>query len=587
LDCQRIFDILDQQLADHRLDDCLARREDKKNWKRYSSEDFKKTSDHLSAGLLKAGLQPGDKVAIISTTNRPEWHFVDRATLQTGIVNVPIYPTISPNEYEYILHHSDIKIIFLSDKMLYRKIRQIEDKVSSLQAIYAFDPVEGLPSWTELLTDEEPYAEQVREISKKITPDQLATIIYTSGTTGQPKGVMLSHHNIVSNVKDCIRMVPIRHGDVTLSFLPLCHVFERILNYTYMLAGASIYFADGLETITVNMADVRPHYFASVPRLMEKVYEAIQRKAKSLKPAQKKIFNWSLNLAKETPIDGTATLRQKIQLAVADKLIYSKWRAALGGRIKAVICGSAPLQPRLAIIFINAGIPVLEGYGLTETSPVLAVNPLRKYAIKAGTVGQLLPSVTVKIAEDGEILVKGPNVMMGYYKDEKNTKLSFDEEGWLKTGDIGEFTEDHYLKITDRKKELFKTSGGKYVAPAPIENKMKESPYIEQIALVGDGRKFVSALIIPNFENLSSWCQKQGIPYTSPETMILDDRVKKMFLALVNEYNVIFGKVEQIKKIALLPKEWTVESGELTPTMKLKRKFIQEKYHKTIDGFYE
>lgn len=587
MDCQRIFDILDQQLADHRLDDCLARREDKKNWKRYSSEDFKKTSDHLSAGLLKAGLQPGDKVAIISTTNRPEWHFVDRATLQTGIVNVPIYPTISPNEYEYILHHSDIKIIFLSDKMLYRKIRQIEDKVSSLQAIYAFDPVEGLPSWTELLTDEEPYAEQVREISKKITPDQLATIIYTSGTTGQPKGVMLSHHNIVSNVKDCIRMVPIRHGDVTLSFLPLCHVFERILNYTYMLAGASIYFADGLETITVNMADVRPHYFASVPRLMEKVYEAIQRKAKSLKPAQKKIFNWSLNLAKETPIDGTATLRQKIQLAVADKLIYSKWRAALGGRIKAVICGSAPLQPRLAIIFINAGIPVLEGYGLTETSPVLAVNPLRKYAIKAGTVGQLLPSVTVKIAEDGEILVKGPNVMMGYYKDEKNTKLSFDEEGWLKTGDIGEFTEDHYLKITDRKKELFKTSGGKYVAPAPIENKMKESPYIEQIALVGDGRKFVSALIIPNFENLSSWCQKQGIPYTSPETMILDDRVKKMFLALVNEYNVIFGKVEQIKKIALLPKEWTVESGELTPTMKLKRKFIQEKYHKTIDGFYE
>jgi long-chain acyl-CoA synthetase len=337
----------------------------------------------------------------------------------------------------------------------------------------------------------------------------------------------------------------------------------------------------------MNLADIKPHFFATVPRLMEKVYEAITKKGKALKGLQKELFFWALNLANTLPIDQPRNFKEQLKMSIADKLIFRKWRAALGGRVKAIISGSAPLQPKLATIFNNAGIPVLEGYGLTETSPVLSVNPLIKNKVKAGSVGKLLPSVKIKLAEDGEILVKGPNVMMGYYKDEAETAKSFTEDGWLKTGDIGIFIEEGYLKITDRKKELFKTSGGKYVAPAPIENTLKESFLIDQVALVGDGRKFVSALIVPNFENLNTWCLDHGVPYSEPETMVLDDKVKKMYLSIINEFNANFGKVEQVKKIHLMPKEWTVDSGELTATMKLKRKVIADKYRKIIDGFYE
>lgn len=588
VDCTRIFDILDYQLARHPLEDALARREDKKNWTRYSSAQFKSYSDEVSMGLLKLGLVKGDKIAIISTTNRPEWHFIDRGCLQIGVVGIPIYPTISPAEYEYIFNHAEVKYIFLSDKLLYKKIKQVEDKIPSLKGIYSFDTIEGVSSWKELLTV--PFSEggkALEEIRDNISEEDLATIIYTSGTTGFPKGVMLTHKNIVSNVRDNLHMVPLKFGDVTLSFLPLCHVFERVLNYTYIAASSSIYFADGLETITANLADIRPHYFGTVPRLMEKVYEAIMKKGKSLNGVQKKIFYWAANLATTQPIDRPLTWKENTRMLIADKLIFSKWRAAIGGRVKAIISGSAPLQPKLATIFNNAGIPVLEGYGLTETSPVLSVNPIEKGKVKAGSVGKVLPSVTIKLAEDGEILVKGPNVMKGYFKDEVETAKTFTADGWLKTGDIGEFIDDGYLKITDRKKELFKTSGGKYVAPAPIENKLKESFLIDQVALVGDGRKFVSALIVPNFENLNTWCMENSVPYCEPETMVLDDKVKKMYMALVNEYNVNFGKVEQVKKVALMAKEWTVESGELTATMKLKRKFIADKYRKVIEGFYE
>jgi long-chain acyl-CoA synthetase len=584
----RIFEILDYQIANYPLEDCLSRREDKKNWTRYSSAQVKSYSDQVSRGLLKLGLQPQDTVAIISTTNRPEWQFIDRGCLQAGVVNIPIYPTISPNEYEYILNHAEVKYIFLSDKMLYKKIRQVQDKVPSLLGIYSFDPVEGIPSWKEMLAGKEPGLDEKLEATKNsIQETDLATIIYTSGTTGFPKGVMLSHKNIVSNVKDNLQMVPLKNGDITLSFLPLCHVFERVLNYTYVAAGSSVYYADGLETITMNLADIKPHFFATVPRLMEKVYEAITKKGKALKGLQKALFFWALDLANNLPIDQPKSFKDQLKMNIADKLIFRKWRAALGGRVKAIISGSAPLQPKLATIFNNAGIPVLEGYGLTETSPVLSVNPLIKNKVKAGSVGKLLPSVKIKLAEDGEILVKGPNVMMGYYKDEAETAKSFTEDGWLKTGDIGIFIEEGYLKITDRKKELFKTSGGKYVAPAPIENTLKESFLIDQVALVGDGRKFVSALIVPNFENLNTWCLEHGVPYSEPETMVLDDKVKKMYLSIINEFNVNFGKVEQVKKIHLMPKEWTVDSGELTATMKLKRKVIADKYRKIIDGFYE
>lgn len=586
MNCNRIFDILPYQKSRAPLSDALARREDKKFWTKYSTQDLIDTANQLSTALLNLGLKKGDKIAVISTNNRPEWHILDVASLQIGLINVPIYPTISAHEYEYILTHADIQYLFVSDRLLHRKIQAVAASIPSIKDVISFDFIPNVTHWKDLLKVDADL-EVIETIKSTITEEDIATIIYTSGTTGHSKGVLLSHKNIMSNVKDCVQVVPIQNHDRALSFLPLCHVFERILNYAYMYAGASIYFADGLETIAINLADVRPQYFATVPRLMEKIYEGIERKARKLPSAQKRVFNWAVQQALTTPIDGSASIYQKTKLAVADKLVLSKWRAALGGNVKAIICGSASLQPRLATLFINAGIPVLEGYGLTETSPVLTVNPPIKNKIKADSVGIPLPSVQIKIAEDGEILVKAPNVMKGYYKDDKSTKESFTEDGWLKTGDIGKFTEDNYLVITDRKKELFKTSGGKYVAPAMIENKLKESPFIEQVAVVGDGMKFISALIVPNFDYLKSWCEKNHIIFESNQQIIAESAIKKMYFDIIQKINVNFSKVEQIKKIALLDKEWTVEGGELTATMKLKRKSINEKYQTTITGFYE
>lgn len=581
----KIFDILPHQIAQHPLDDTFARREDKKNWTKYSSQSILDDAHQLSAGFIKNGLVKGDKIAIICTTNRPEWHVVDIASMQIGLVNVPIYPTISPAEYQYIFDHAEIKYVFISDKLLSKKILPILFKSPQIKGIFSFDEVDGVKHWKTLFTQEG--IEDIEQIKSQISDDDLATIIYTSGTTGTPKGVMLSHRNIMSNVLDCAQVVTIEYKDKALSFLPLCHVFERILNYTYMYNGASVYFSDGLESIANNLNDIRPQYFASVPRLMEKIYENILRKSRTLPPAKKKIFQWSLKIAETTPIDGRASAIQKFKLAIADRLVFKKWREAVGGQVKAIICGSAPLQPRLATIFNNAGIPLLEGYGLTETSPVLTVNPFKKFAIKAGSVGPPLPSVQLKIAEDGEILAKAPNIMLGYYKDEESTKATFTEDGWLKTGDIGHFIEDQYLVISDRKKDLFKTSGGKYVAPAVIENKLKESFYIEQVAIVGDGRKFVSALIVPNFELLKNWCKKNNLQNDSYNTMIEHNEVKKLYFNIVQKLNVNFSKVEQIKKIALLENEWTVENGELTATLKIKRKVIREKHHSIINAFYK
>ena len=449
----RIFDILPQLIKHNKsLPDLYARREDKKTWTKYSTKTTYETIQKVSRGLLELGLQEGDKVAIISTTNRPEWNFIDQGCLQIGVVDVPVYPTISPAEYEFIFNDSEIKYVFLSDRMIYKKVALVADKIPTLKGIYTFDEIEGVSSWKSILKDKD--EELDKEISNRmseIKPDDLATIIYTSGTTGFPKGVMLSHHNIVSNIKDCLEIVPVGKGEVTLSFLPVCHVFERTLTYVYLAAGASIYYADGLETITQNLADVKPHFFSTVPRLLEKVYEAILKKGKALEGFQKTVFDWSLKLAQSVELGKTKTLIEMGEFALADNLVYSKWRAALGGRVKAIICGSAPLQPKLATIFTNGGIPVLEGYGLTETSPVLSVNPMIKEKIRAGCVGQVLKSVKIKIAQDGEFLVKGPNVMMGYYKNETATNAVFDDDGWFLTGDIGEYTPEGYLKITDRK----------------------------------------------------------------------------------------------------------------------------------------
>lgn len=564
----------------------MSRREDKTKWTSYSTKEFISTANKLSQGLLQIGLQKGDKVAIISTTNRPEWHFIDLACMQIGVVDIPVYPTISSKEYEYIFNHSEIKYVFVSDKLMYRKISQIIPNVPSLKGAYSFDEVENIKHWKELLIEDNLLEEQVADIKRAIQPDDLATIIYTSGTTGTPKGVMLSHNNIVSNVKDSLLAIPIRKREVVLSFLPLSHVFERTINYAYFGACVSIYYADGLETISEHLQDIKPHYFTTVPRLLERVYEKIIKKGKALTGFKKQLFFWSVNQAQQIELGKPRSFTETSNLMVANNFVFSKWREALGGRIKAIICGSAPLQPKLASIFTNAGIPVLEGYGLTECSPVVSVVPFKEQDFRAGSVGKILPSIQAKIAEDGEILIKGPNVMLGYYKNEEETKKAFNEDGWLLTGDIGEFTADGFLKITDRKKELFKTSGGKYVAPSPIENKLKESFYIEQVALEGDGEKFISALIIPNFDNLKEWSEKNNISFFSNEELIENQNVKQLYKEIVTDFNVNFGKVEQVKQFELLSDEWTVENGLLTATMKLRRKVLKEKYKNLIDSFY-
>ncbi len=582
----RIFDIIENQLNDYPLDICFARREDKKHWTTYSTSDFITTAHKISKGLLELGLQKGDTVAIISTTNRPEWHFIDLACMQIGVVDIPVYPTISAKEYEYIFNHAAVKYVFVSDKLMLRKISQIIPNIESLKGVYSFDEIENIQNWKTLLNNETTLDNKLIEIKKSIQPNDLATIIYTSGTTGTPKGVMLSHNNIVSNIKDCLTLIPIQKKEIVLSFLPLSHVFERTINYVYFAAGVSIYYADGLETISEHLQDIKPHYFTTVPRLLERVFEKIIKKGKTLTGYKKQLFFWSVKQANNTELGKPKSFTENSNLAVANNFVFSKWREALGGRIKAIICGSAPLQPKLATIFTNAGIPVLEGYGLTECSPVVSVIPFRQKDFRAGCVGKVLPSVQVKIAEDGEILIKAPNVMLGYYKDEVATKQVFNEEGWLLTGDIGEFTADGFLKITDRKKELFKTSGGKYVAPSPIENKIKESFFVDQIALQGDGEKYISALIIPNFENLKEWATKRGISYNSDKELVQTQEVKQLYKDIITEFNVNFGKVEQIKQFELLIDEWTTENGLLTATMKLKRKVLKEKYKDIIDSFY-
>lgn len=582
----RIFDIIQNQLNVCPLEQCLSRREDRKTWTSYSTQQFIDTANSLSQGLLQLGLQKGDKIAIISTTNRPEWHFTDLACMQIGVVDIPVYPTISSKEYEFIFSHAEVKYVFVSDKLMYRKISQIIPNIPSLKAVYSFDEVENIKHWKELLINDAILKEKVDNIKKSIQEDDLATIIYTSGTTGIPKGVMLSHKNIVSNVKDCLLAIPLQKREIVLSFLPLSHVFERTINYVYFAGCASVYFADGLETISEHLQDIKPNYFTTVPRLLERVYEKIIKKGKALTGIKKQLFFWSVNQAQQIELGKPKTFTESSNLMVANNFVFNKWREALGGRIRAIICGSAPLQPKLASIFTNAGIPVLEGYGLTECSPVVSVVPFREKDFRAGSVGKLLPSVKAKISGDGEILIKGPNVMLGYYKNEEETKKVFNEDGWLLTGDIGEFTPDGFLKITDRKKELFKTSGGKYVAPAPIENKLKESFFIEQVALEGDGEKYISALIIPNFDNLKEWAKKNNISTLSNKELTENQQVKQFYKDIVTEFNVNFGKVEQIKHFELLADEWTVENGLLTATMKLRRKVLKERYKDLIDSFY-
>jgi len=583
MDVKRIFDIPFYQLQHYPTDDCLVDKREGK-WIKTSTKQFIDRSNKFSIGLLKLGVRKDDKIAIISN-NRSEWNIVDIGILQIGAINVPIYPTASIDDYSFIFNHAEIKLCFVSDCELYEKVMSIKDKVPGLKEIYAFNSIAGCKHWTEVIdAGENGDIKEVEQIKTSIQETDLATLIYTSGTTGTPKGVMLSHRNLVSNAIACIPRLPVDHTAKSLSFLPVCHVYERMILYLYLLRGVSIYFAENMDTIGDNLKEIHPEIFTAVPRLLEKVYDKIVTKGTELKGIKKNLFFWALNLGHKYELSGKSTF-YNLQLALARKIIFSKWQEALGGKVQAIASGSAALQPRLARVFNAAGIPVYEGYGLTETSPVVAVNA-KSTGMMFGTVGKPLENVEVRIAEDGEILVKGPNVMQGYFKRQDLTDEVMDGE-WLHTGDIGKFMEDNFLKITDRKKEIFKTSGGKYIAPQPIENKLKESKFIEQILVIGEGEKHPAALIVPAFDFLKEWCARKNINISCIEEMINNQSVIERIKREVDSCNENLGHWEQIKKFELLPEEWTIENGELTPTLKLKRKVIIQKYQSYVHKIYK
>jgi long-chain acyl-CoA synthetase len=588
---KRLFDCIQFHLERKPLEVMLAGKESGQ-WKKYSTAEVKSIVDNLSAGLLSLGISCGDmspegrdKIAILCK-NRPEWIMLDLAVQQIGAMLVPVYPTININELEFVMKDADVKMAFVNDEDLYLKMLSLKEKVPSLKEIFTFEHVPNARHWKEVTAFSTPQlVEKTKSISEKISYEDLATIIYTSGTTGTPKGVMLSHRNILSNVMACIPCFPPGDDLSSLSFLPLNHIFERMVSYLYLFRGTSIYYAESLDTIADNLKEVKPKMFTTVPRLLEKVYDRIMQKGNELSGTKKKLFFWAHGLAEKFELNKKQGFWYNFQLGIANKLIFSKWREGLGNNLKCIVTGGAACQVRLIRIFTAARIPIMEGYGLTETSPVISVNRYQESGRAFGTVGPLIDDVKVKIAEDGEILCKGPNVMMGYYKRPDLTALEI-KDGWFHTGDIGIFTENNFLKITDRKKELFKTSGGKYVAPLPIENKLKESPFIEQVMLVGSERKFVSALIVPSFPNLKDWCRKNGITDELNEQLIRNPKVNNMYKELVESFNKYFNHVEQVKKFELLPDEWSVDTGELTPKMSLKRKVVIEKYRDSVERIY-
>ena len=588
---RRLFDCLAYHLERSPLPDMLAARENSQ-WKTFSTQEVKELTDRLSAGLMALGIgandmtaEGRDKVAILSK-NRPEWVILDLAVQQIGAILTPIYPTINVNELEFVLNDAAVKIVFVNDEDTYHKVLSVKDRVPSVRAIYTFEHIANAQHWKEVLAKGTPeLISRIPAISDKIGYKDLVTIIYTSGTTGKPKGVMLSHENILSNVLACMPCFPPGQRLRALSFLPLNHIFERMVTFIYLFRGTSIYYAESLETIGDNLKDVKPNMFTTVPRLLEKVYDKIMAKGQELTGIKKKLFFWAHDLATKYEINQQQGFWYNTQLALANKLIFKKWREALGGNIVCIISGGAACQVRLIRIFTAAKIPIMEGYGLTETSPVISVNRFEVSGRKFGTVGPLIDGVEVKIAEDGEILTKGPNIMMGYYKSPQQT----DEviiDGWFHTGDIGMMVDNRFLKITDRKKEMFKTSGGKYVAPLPIENKLKESPYVEQVMVIGAEQKFVGALIVPSFSNLKEWARQNGVDANSPESLIRNSKVISFYRELVESFNKYFNHVEQIKKFELLPAEWSVDTGEMTPKMSIKRKVVMEKFRDAIGRIY-
>ncbi|NVJ64004.1 MAG: long-chain fatty acid--CoA ligase [Flavobacteriaceae bacterium] len=551
-------------------------------WETTSSEDYINKGNIISRALLRLGVQANDKIAVISLTNRTEWHIMDLGVLQIGAQNVPIYPTISIEDYEYVLNHSESKYCFISCEFVYEKIKAIKDNTSLIE-IYSFNEIPGCKHWTELLElgADPSNQSEVDALKDAVKEEDLATIIYTSGTTGKPKGVMLSHRNVVKNVIYSCDRLPLERGSSrALSFLPICHIFERVITYIYQYVGVEIVFAESLETISDDLKEFKPEVMTAVPRLLEKVYDSIIAKGAALTGIKKMLFFWAVNLGLNFEPYGQNGWWYERKLKLARKLIFSKWKEGLGGNLKLIASGSAALQPRLARIFNAAELGVMEGYGLTETSPVVSVNDMRDGKFRIGTVGKLIADTEVKIAEDGEILVKGPQVMMGYYKDPEKTAEVI-KDGYFHTGDIGELDSDGFLRITDRKKEMFKTSGGKYVAPQLLENRFKQSRFIEQIMVVGEGEKMPAAIIQPDFVFLGNWAKKKGIAFTNNEELIASEKVIKRIQKEVDEANEDFAKFEKVKQFRLSSIQWTPDSGHLTPTMKLKRKIVKE-FHKDL-----
>lgn len=576
----RLFDVIAHQQQRYARQDMLAAKENG-TWRKYSTAEVGDIALRFGAGLLSLGME-GKKIAIISA-NRPEWMFTDLACQQIGAVLVPIYPTISESELVFVLNDSEAALLFVDDAGMYAKIRQLRDRFSLLRTVYTFDRVTDAAHWSEIPQED---VSRVMAIRESILPDHLVTIIYTSGTTGTPKGVMLSHRNIMSNVTACLPYLPVDEHGRALSFLPLNHIFERMVTYVYLTAGVAVYYAESLEAISDNLREVQPSIFTTVPRLLEKVYEKIMARGAALKGLQRKIFFWAMDIAQQYEINQPMSAWYRLQHRLADRLVFSKWRAALGGNLRAIVTGAAACQLRLLKVFTAADIIIMEGYGLTETSPVISVNRFKQEDRMFGTVGPVISNVEVKLAEDGEIICRGPSVMMGYYKrPDLTAEVIID--GWFHTGDIGVLEKGRFLRITDRKKELFKTSGGKYVAPQPIENKFSESPYIEQIMVVGADRKFAGALIVPNFPKLEDWYRERGgtLP-ADREFIIHDPAVQKLYKETVDQYNRGFNHIEQVKKFELMPREWTVNGGEITPTLKLKRRVILDKYREAVERIY-
>lgn len=587
MEVTRLFDILPHASKYFPREDMLCGKENG-IWTPYSTQQYIQMANELSYGLLHLGVQKGDRIASISN-NRPEWNILDMAILQIGAIHVSIYPTISESDYQYILADAKVKLIFVSGWELLRKIENVISTIPDLKdCVYTFRDLRGYRHFREVieLGKNKPLPEALEKIKSSVSPDDVMTLIYTSGTTGNPKGVMLTHKNFLENIKAIAPIVPINPNSKVLSYLPMCHVYERMMVYAWQYLGIAVYYAESLAHIADNLKEIKPDIFTSVPRLLEKFYDKIIAVGNKQKGIKKKIFFWANAVAAEYEV-GEKSLMYRIKLAIARRLVLRKWKEALGGNLSVVVTGGAAIQPRISRIFYAMEIPVLEGYGLSETSPVIAVSTFFKNGVKIGTVGPILPGIEVKIAEDGEILTRGNCLMKGYYNAPDLTSEAIDEEGWFHTGDLGAFEPEGQLKITGRKKELFKTAFGKYVVPTIIENKFAEDSLIDNIMVVGEGKQFAAALIVPEFGDLRSWCVRKGIPYTTNEEMIEHPEVLKKFRKIVEQYNKFFGETEQIKRFKLISYVWSIQTGELTPTLKLKRNYISKKYSETIESLFK